>query len=314
MPITAIFDAISGLLGDDIQTFKLMIALIMACFPAYIWGFIYYQKQPEPRKLVALTFVAGMLAVAPILLYKASWALFPQLEIFLHTEKYVHITFSLFSLLTIPLSVILAFMFVGVIEEYMKHFAVKMVDDNKFKCIDDAIEFSIIASLGFSFVENIMYFYFIWTGQGTEQFLVAFIFRSIFSTFAHILFSGVYGYYYGIAHFSTPIYQEEVKKKRFAITNFFHKITRMKSESIFHKEKVMEGLFMAVLLHAVFDIFLEVQWTYIILPYLVIGYLYLDYLFEKKEDHIQYGEVSNERAIHAVTDGGMKKKNEEVAK
>jgi len=287
----AIMEAISGALSIDVDLMKLVICFFLACFPAYIWGYIYYTKQPEPRRLVMLTFLAGMLSVVPILLYKLSWTFFPSLEVFLYTDKLSHIEISLFSFLSIPLSVIMAFMFVGLIEEYMKHVAVKVVDDDKFMTIDDAIEYSIIASLGFSFVENIMYFYFIWIGQGIEQFFVAFIFRSIFSTFAHILFSGMYGYYYGIAHFSVPIFQEEMKKNRLWFTQKLHKLTGIRSEKLFHEEKVIEGLLISILLHAGFDVFLEIGWTYIILPYLVIGYLILDYLFDKKEDHINYGKV-----------------------
>jgi len=101
-------------------------------------------------------------------------------------------------------------MIVGVIEEYMKHLSVRATDDDKFMNIDDAIEYSIIAALGFAFIENIMYFYFIWIHQGVDALFISFIFRSIFSTFAHILFSGIYGYFYGIAHFAKPILEESV--------------------------------------------------------------------------------------------------------
>ena len=294
--MNAIIEALSSAISVDVDAMKLLLSFLLACFPAYIWGYVYYTKQPEPRRLIALTFLAGMLSVIPILLYKFSWNFFPSLEIFLLTDQLSHLNLSFFSLVSIPLSVIMAFLFVGVIEEYMKHVAVKAVDDDKFQTIDDAIEYSIIASLGFSFIENIMYFYFIWVGQGIEPFFVAFIFRSIFSTFAHILFSGMYGYYYGIAHFSTPIFQEEMKKNRLGFTKMLHKITGIRSEKLFHQEKVIEGLLIAVVLHAGFDIFLEIGWIYIKLPYLVIGYLILDYLFEKKEDHINYGRVIKGRS------------------
>lgn len=293
--MNAIIEAVSQALSVDVDVMKLIISFLLACFPAYIWGYIYYTKQPEPRRLVAWTFFAGLLAVIPILLYKLSWQKFPNLEIFLQTDKLSHIEIDLFSLVSIPLSVIAAFLFVGLLEEYMKHFAVKVVDQNKFQTIDDAIEYSIIASLGFSFVENIMYFYFIWVGQGVEDFFIAFIFRSIFSTFAHILFSGMYGYHYGIAYFSTPVFQEEMRNRRMWFTKLLHRVTRMSSENLFHKEKVLEGLMVAIILHAIFDVFLEVGWTYVILPYLVIGYLVLDHLFEKKEDHINYGKISEVR-------------------
>ncbi|MBT6068339.1 PrsW family intramembrane metalloprotease [Candidatus Peregrinibacteria bacterium] len=293
--LESILAGISSALSVDVDLLKLILCMFIACLPAYIWGYIYYMKNSEPRKTVILSFFAGALSVIPILLYKLSWKSNPHLEIFVYTDKFSHISVPLF-FVTVPLSVILAFMFVGLIEEYMKHFAVRAVDKKKyFNTIDDAIEFSIIASLGFSFVENIMYFYFIWVGQGVEQFFIAFIFRSIFSTFAHILFSGMYGYYYGIAYFSTPIFQKEIKKKRMLFTRILHKITHIRSEKLFHKEKIVEGLLIAIALHAVFDIFLEVGWTYIILPYLIIGYLVLDYIFDKKEDHINYGRLMRRR-------------------
>ncbi|MDP4008790.1 MAG: PrsW family glutamic-type intramembrane protease [Candidatus Peregrinibacteria bacterium] len=298
--MNAVTEAVSSAMSVDVNIMKILISFLLACFPAYIWGYIYYTKQPEPRRLVALTFSAGIVSVIPILLYKFSWNFFPSLEIFLATDKLSHITISLLSLVTIPLSVIMAFLFVGLIEEYMKHLAVKFIDNDKFMTIDDAIEYSIIASLGFSFVENVMYFYFIWVGQGAEPFFMAFIFRSIFSTFAHILFSGMYGYFYGVAHFSSPIFQEEIRSKRMWFTRLLHKLTGVRSEKLFHREKVIEGLVVAIALHAVFDVFLEVGWTYVILPYLVIGYLVLDYLFERKQDHINYGKLLEQRTSDKV--------------
>ena len=71
-----------------------------------------------------------------------------------------------------------------------------------------------MAALGFAFTENILYFYNIWITKGVEDLFVSFLYRSSFSTFAHLLFSGVLGYYYGMAHFAKPILQEEMMKKR----------------------------------------------------------------------------------------------------
>ena len=165
----------------------------LAAIPAATWGYIFYRKQSEDRKHYMLTFLVGAFAVFPILFYKFLWKFFPWMNIFDATKKYSEVTIGWEAFALIPLSVILTFMFVGVIEEVMKQSSVHAVDDHKIRNIDDAIAFSIIAALGFSFTENILYFYNIWVGKGPEHILVPFVFRSLFSTFAHILFSGIFG-------------------------------------------------------------------------------------------------------------------------
>lgn len=268
---------------------KIMISILLACIPAIIWGYIFYKKEPEPRIRAAITFIAGMLAVVPILLYKYSWKYFPDINFFLYTNTLQEHSVGFGEFIAIPLSVIAAFMIVGILEEYMKHWVVKITDGRRFCEIDDALEYSIMAALGFAFVENIMYFVFIWITQGVETLFVSFVFRSIFSTFAHILFSGIYGYYYGIAVFASPIFQENIRNSRFFLTNLLHKIIGIRRQKIFKREKITEGLLFAVILHAFFNVMLEMNWVFMMVPFLILGYIMLDYLFKKKEDHKAYG-------------------------
>ncbi len=270
------------------------ICLAMACIPAYIWGYIFYKKDPVYRPRAVLTFLFGMLSVTPILLYKWSWTHLPQANIFNYTDQ-MHVDVLAFTpLLYLPVGSLFAFMFVGVIEEYMKHWVVVKADRGFFRNIDDAIEFSIIAALGFAFIENTLYFYYIWSYQGTEVFLVSFVFRSIFSTFAHILFSGIYGYFYGMAYFADPVWSEEQRKKRHPIMNLFHAVLHMKQNRIFALEKRSEGLMLAVTLHAIFNIMLEMGLTSFMVPFLVIGYTYLDHLFKEKENLKEWGYLVGE--------------------
>jgi RsiW-degrading membrane proteinase PrsW (M82 family) len=267
---------------------KIILCFLLACVPAFIWGYIFYRKQPEPRKWVALTFIAGILSVVPIMLYKFAWEWFPNLNVFVYTDNLEQDLLGFSNLMYLPLGIVLAFMFVGVLEEYMKNIVVRTTDRKHLASIDDAIEFCIIAALGFAFVENIMYFFYIWSYQGFESLFVSFIFRSVFSTFAHILFSGMYGYFYGVAHFASPIWQEEIRANRHPIIRMMHKVFHLKSSTLFKEEKMLEGLLVAMGLHAIFNIALEVGWTFVIVPYLVLGYLLLSYLFDKKENHKRY--------------------------
>lgn len=280
---------------DLINFAKTGICIFVAMIPISVWGYIFYQKNPEDRKWTFITFLAGMVAVVPILLYKYSWQFFPQFNAFDYVKAIDTDFINIGDIIVLPWSVVLTFMLVGVFEEYLKHLVVHIVDRKRFRTIDDAIEYSIIAALGFAYIENILYFTLIWEIQGLKNFVVSVIFRSIFSTFAHILFSGIYGYYYGVAHFSNKIYQDKVRKNRFILIKLLHNFAHLKGRTLFHEEKILEGLLFAVFTHAFFNILLEQGWTYLIVPYLVFGFIVLSYLFDKKEDHKILGEVKNRR-------------------
>jgi RsiW-degrading membrane proteinase PrsW (M82 family) len=273
---------------------QILISILMASIPAFIWGGIFYKKDPVSRKKAKQTFILGMLAVAPILLYKWSWKYFPGLNINVYTDTLQANLLSFSSALYLPLGKVVMFMFVGVIEEYMKHLVVKKADQGFFRNIDDAIEFSIISALGFAFIENSLYLYYIWEYQGLDVMLVSFVFRAIFSTFAHILFSGVYGYFYGIAYFADPIWSEQVRAKRYPIVNLIHTIFHFKRNRVFATEKITEGLVLAIALHASFDILLEMNQTFFMVPFLVMGYGLLDELFKRKENLKAYGYLTGD--------------------
>lgn len=263
-------------------------SIILAIVPAILWGAFFYKKNPEDKKLLLLTFIIGSLAVFPILIYKFFWNFFPWINAFKLAERYQDHIIPITNSLTLPISVLITFMIVGIIEESMKYFSVKIVDDDSFQSIDDSIEFFIVAALGFAFTENILYFYNIWLQEGAHNLILPFLFRSSFSTFAHILFSGIFGYYYGIAQFAKPILQEELLAKRSKFIKLLHKLTSIKSEKLFHKQKMLEGFLLAVFLHASFNIFLELNLTFMIVPFLLIGYHTLNYLFAKKNSHKDY--------------------------
>jgi RsiW-degrading membrane proteinase PrsW (M82 family) len=275
--------------------FKLGLALLLAIVPACIWGYVFYKKQVGKRSMIAKTFIAGALFVVPLLAYKSLWQYFPWLNAFQYTHPFKDDMIGFSTLTLIPVDVIITFMIVGVIEELAKHWAVRATDKKMIFSIDDAMEMSIMAALGFSFAENILYFYNIMSGKGMDGILYPFIFRSMFSTFAHIMFSGILGYYYGMAIFATDVLKDEHNKKRWIVTKFFARILHFKRETVFHEEKMVQGVLIAIVLHAVFNIFLEMNWTFLLVPYLTGGYIYLCYLLNKKEDNKVYALVDNNR-------------------
>lgn len=264
-------------------------SIFLALIPAFFWGYIFFKKQKEDKYHALLTFLIGAISVFPILIYKALWEFFPWINAFQYTSHLDDDIIGLTNLVHIPLGVVVTFMLVGVIEETVKMCAVRFANKDNIRSIDDSIEFFIIAALGFAFTENILYFYNIWIKMGSEHLFVPFLLRSTFSTFAHIIFSGILGYYYGTAHFAAPILVEKFIQERKFHTKRLHKVFSRKNQKKFHKERIFEGLLIAIFLHSVFNIFLEMNWTFLVIPFLVSGYLTLNYLFNKKENHKEYG-------------------------
>lgn len=275
------------------QIIKIIFAIILAVIPAIIWGYIFFKKQPGKKKPVFESFFMGALFVLPLLGYKYLWQYFPWLNAFQYTHPYKDDLIGFSTLALIPLDVILTFMIVGVIEETTKLLAVKFTDKSRICCIDDAIEKCIMAALGFAFLENILYFYNIITTRGPENILYPFVFRSLFSTFAHVMFSGILGYYLGMSIFATDLFKEDKNRKRWPFIKTIARVLHFKREVLFKEEKMTQGLLIAVTLHAIFNIFLEMNWTFLLVPFLTGGYIYLNYLLEKKEDHKVYSYVTN---------------------
>lgn len=280
---------------DPTALFKLVLAVTLAIVPACAWGYIFYKKQKGQKAMTVKTFIAGATFVAPLLAYKYLWQYFPWLNAFEYTHPFKDdlIGFSTFGI--VPLDVILTFMIVGVIEECTKLWAVKATDKRRICSIDDAIEMCVTAALGFAFAENILYFYNIMSARGMENILYPFVFRSLFSTFAHVMFSGILGYYYGLALFADDVLKEKYNQKRWPFARWLARIIHCKKQVLFHEEKMAEGLLIAIILHATFNIFLEMSWTFLVIPFLTGGYIYLSYLMEKKEDHKVYCLVRSER-------------------
>jgi len=264
---------------------KLSLAIILAIVPAGIWGYMFYKKQVGKKSMLMITFATGALFVTPILLYKYLWQFYPWLDAFQYTERFSEDIIGFSNIVTIPLNIVLSFMFVGIIEEVMKLWAVKMTDRGRICSIDDAIEMSITAALGFAFAENILYFYNIIINRGLDGIFYPFVFRALFSSFAHIMFSGILGYYYGLSLFATDVLKEKANKHRWPFVRVISSLFNLKKESVFHENVQAKGIIIAVTLHAIFNIMLEMNWVFLLVPYLTAGYIYLNHLLGKKEVH-----------------------------
>jgi len=183
------------------------------------------------------------------------------------------------------------FVIVGMLEEFAKYLMLRFADENKIGSISDAISFSIIIALGFAFVENVVYISKFWinTSQNFAGFTAFFILRSTISVIAHVCFSAIIGYFYGIAHFSDEIYMEESRKNKHPILKLIHKIFHLKVAPLFHEEKLFEGLLLAMIIHASFNSLLEFELVALVIPFLIGTFLYILNLLHRHENHIRRG-------------------------
>jgi RsiW-degrading membrane proteinase PrsW (M82 family) len=267
----------------EYQFVKIMIAGLLALLPALFWGYLFFIKQPHQKRLVIHLFLAGAVSVAPLLAYKFLWQYFPWINAFLYTNSFADDFVGFANVSLLPLDVLVTFMIVGIIEEVAKFQAVRLIHKKKVCSVTDVMEYFIIVALGFAFIENIIYFYNIINIRGAENIFLPFIFRSLFSTFAHLMFSGILGYYYGQSLLAKPLLKENYNQKKWSIIRTIAKTLKLNKEKLFAEEKLIQGLLAAIILHACFNIFLEMNWTFFIIPFLGCGFIVLNNLFDNRQ-------------------------------
>lgn len=163
-----------------------LIAIILGLLPGFAWLFFYLQEDlhPEPKKLVALTFIAG-----------AAFAFLALLaEVFLN-QIIQNLGVAKFSILYL--------LILGFTEEALKFLAAKLVI-GKSAALDepvDAMIYVIVAALGFATVENLGA---LSLGAPGQLALISDIFataslRFVGATLLHSLTSAVLGYYWAMS-------------------------------------------------------------------------------------------------------------------
>ncbi len=166
-------------------------------------------------------------------------------------------------------------LFLVVMEEYIKHLIVRFVDDKQLKDVDDAITLSIMVGLAFALIETLMY-----AVKGGDFSLV--LYRAILSLPIHLIASGIFGYYYGLAHFADPLTQAEHKSKivRLVIKGLKIALT-FKRSTVYGEEKIVEGLALATLFHATCNILFELNLAFLVVPIVIIGLVLVSLLYKE---------------------------------
>jgi len=188
---------------------------------------------------------------------------------------------------------VLAFsvIFLAFAEEYSKHLVVRFTDDDSIRSIDDAIEFSVIVGLAFAFAENVLlYFPRLLAADDTAMLVL----RSVLTVLMHAVASGIFGYFYGLAHFS----HHEVRSGhggRGPLYRLLHRTFLFSREGLYHEAKMFEGLILAGTYHATFNLAASQGRIGAMVVLVGAGAAFLYYLLGLKSNRERLGEISPER-------------------
>jgi RsiW-degrading membrane proteinase PrsW (M82 family) len=181
--------------------------------------------------------------------------------------------------------------FLAFAEEYSKHLVVRFTDDDSIRSIDDAIEFSVIVGLAFAFAENVLWYF---PKLLAEQDTGMLVLRSVLTVLMHAVASGIFGYFYGLAHFAS----HEVRRGhggRGPLYRGLHRTFLFSREGIYHEAKLFEGLVLAGVFHAVYNLAASEGRIGLMILLVGAGAAFLYYLLGLKANRERLGEISAQR-------------------
>lgn len=284
MPLISIFEFIKTNLFEVITVF------FLALVPVFAWIFVWFKKDDEESKHVFLVFFLGTLTVLPILLLQWLWALHPEFDFYAFVDNKVSDPLAWF---------VITYVFAAMLEEVVKGYMIYYVDFTtvEIKTINNCIKYNLLVALGFAFSENLLYFYSGITNESFTGFSAMFVFRSMFTVCAHMIFSSITGYYYGLSKFSDPIVEQEkwlgvshkfVRK----IAHFFNKDPR----AVLPIFKWWTGIFLAMVLHGAYNLCLVWDKVYISVLIVVGGFLFVRYLSKRQTGNLVLAITGKKRA------------------
>ncbi len=221
----------------------LLLAAVAAAFPVTVWYFVLRQKKHSQSKgRLLLTFLlAGGGAVAFWFARPIVFLWFDEADIW-----------KLFGILVT----------FGVVIEYFRNYIVRLTGVGFIKSIDDIIDLSFAAALGFTFFENFFYFSEMFTGQIDSLVgkpvtaLKYFLLHELFIPPIHIFCTGIFGYFYGVGVFANDALREQNRKtfsyRLFAILLFF-----FPAKSRFKAVKIAQGTCVSALSFGIFFALLQ---------------------------------------------------------
>lgn len=161
--------------------------------PSLIWLFYYLRRDchPEPRVMIARTFLMGIIISPLAIIFQLLFVKFAE------SNLQINIGFP-----EIASRGALFFLWAAFVEEFVKFFAVRIIDlyDPEFDEPVDAMVYMITAGLGFAAMENIITL-FRTLPDGSHAVASVWVLRFAGATLLHALSSAIMGYFVALSWF-----------------------------------------------------------------------------------------------------------------
>ncbi len=265
------------------MTNALPLSILITIIPTLLWFLFYYSKDrrdPEPLNTLSRAFLWGMISAA--ILLGLQW------YIVRHSE--LSIIESLQNRDISQTGIVFIF---ALLEESIKGACVFWLIYRFRATVNqylDGIILGMSVALGFAFVENVIYFIDLFPLLSRWDFLVTYLFRTLGTTFAHTIFTGLLGYFVAFGVIDLHSQKHVIKKSE----KLFHSLKDFVREILtFHtiyqhilshkpSEKghflfgiFIESLFLSTLLHFIFNLFLSSGIFKHDLVFLTVPFLFL---------------------------------------
>lgn len=182
---------------SGINPYTVLLTVLMGFLPGFAWLLFYLKEDmhPEPKRLIASTFVMGMAAAVVALIAQA---------ILLTDSQFTNFKGILPAFFGITQYSIISLIVVSLVEELAK-FGAAYISVNKSPYFDepvDAMIYMVAAALGFATVENLGAVTGISTSPGTGAFIDSIFhitsLRFVGATLLHSLVSATVGYFWAM--------------------------------------------------------------------------------------------------------------------
>lgn len=287
---------------------RISIVALLGIVPAVLWWWQIQKSSPRSRRNLVITFALGaLLSVGLTIGLQLLWiklmggpGLYKELEQIgssLATNEKSKTLQKIIGLLAATATV-------GVVEEVSKWLSVVLIGINKYQIqsINDALRYSLASALGFAFAENIIYFWrLISANQFTELFATG-VMRPTLLIAAHLVFSGIAGYYFGMSKFAKPLTEHEYWK---GVRYKWIEARGISRESWYKFKNLFLGLGIAALIHATFNVFMKLGRIEIGFALIIIGMIFIVHLLQQRGGRLVLGLKTQQKST-------MKKNDEDV--
>lgn len=256
---------------------SITLSIIISFLPVFLWYLIIKRDNN-----VAITFFF--------------WTVFSLTMIFAFVWK-IYGEDVLMNYFKFKLDIIYIFLIIGVLIEYNKNLLVRFIGKNFFSSLNDVVDLSFATALGFTAMENIIVFYFLFSGDfeygASIEIIKNILTQILFILPVHLVASGVFGYYYGLSLFALPEERKYLGKIYPYIQIFKGTIFSVVPYAIFFYLKEKDFTVHDLILIFGYDVPLYEQ----LLP--IISFLFFSvgtlFLFHKLDGHIFITETKDER-------------------